>query len=149
MASLDDLRSLAARDHGLATISVSRSDGSVHSSVINAGVTEHPVTGEEVVAAVLRGPSWKLARLRETQRCTLLFRAGWQWASIDGPVDIIGPVDHVAGFEPADVPALLRSVFAAAGGTHDDWDEYDRVMAQDGRTAIFIHPERLQGAMPG
>ena len=143
MATIEDVEKLASGDHGLVTISVSRADGSVHSSVVNAGVMDHPVTGERVVATVLRGPSWKLKRLRSTKRCTVLFRVGWNWASVDGPVDIIGPVDGFDGFEGS-VPQLLRDVFTAAGGTHDDWDEYDRVMAEDGRTAVFITPERIQ-----
>jgi len=145
MASLSDLEELSTGEHGLVTISVARADGSVHSSVVNAGVMDHPVTGERVVAAVLIGSSWKLRRIRETGRCTLLFRVGWNWASVDGPVDIIGPEDSFDGFSPVDLPMLLRDVFQAAGGTHDNWDEYDRVMAEDGRTAIFITPERIQG----
>ena len=51
--------------------------------------------------------------------------------------------DGFDGFD-ASVPQLLRDVFTAAGGTHADWDEYDRVMAEDGRTAVFITPERIQ-----
>ena len=38
---------------------------------------------------------------------------------------------------------LLRAVFAAAGGTHDDWDTYDQVMATEGRTAVLIEPRRV------
>jgi hypothetical protein len=41
------------------------------------------------------------------------------------------------------VPELLRKVFQAAGGTHDDWDEYDRVMAADRRAAVLVTPERV------
>lgn len=145
MATLDDIERLAIGEHGLVTISVARADGSVHSSVVNAGVMEHPVSGERVVATVLGGSSWKLRRLRETRRCTVLFRVGWDWASVDGPVDIIGPSDTMDGFDNAEVPTLLRTVFSAAGGTHDDWDEYDRVMAEGGRTAVFLSPERVQG----
>lgn len=145
MADLSSLRRLSAGDSGLATISVARSDGSVHSSVINAGVTTHPVTGADVVAAVLRGPSWKLRRIRSTGTATVLFRVGWEWASAEGPVTLIGPEDTTDGFDPAGVPQLLREVFSAAGGTHDDWDEYDRVMAEDGRTALFIELARIQG----
>lgn len=40
-------------------------------------------------------------------------------------------------------PQLLRDIFAAAGGTHDDWDEYDRVMASENRVAVFVTPERV------
>jgi len=36
-------------------------------------------------------------------------------------------------------------VFVAAGGTHDDWDEYDRVMAAERRTAVFVHADRISG----
>jgi len=38
---------------------------------------------------------------------------------------------------------LLRAVFTAAGGTHDDWDTYDRVMAAEGRTAVLVEPRRV------
>jgi len=41
------------------------------------------------------------------------------------------------------VPQLLRDVFSAAGGTHDDWDEYDRVMADEDRLAVLVRPERV------
>ena len=145
MADFGDLERLAPGDQGLVTFSISRPDGSVHSSVVNAGVMVHPVSGERVVATVLRGPSWKLRRVREHRRCTILFRVGWDWASVDGDADLIGPADSFPGFEAADVPQLLRDVFTAAGGTHDDWDEYDRVMAEDGRTAVFVNPVRIQG----
>ncbi len=148
MASIEDVRDLVAGDHGLATISVVRDDGTIHSSVINAGVISHPTTGELVVAAVVRGSSWKLRRLRQTQRCTLVFRVGWQWISVDGPVDISGPEDHLAGVASHQVPKLLRDVFVAAGGSHDDWAEYDRVMAEDRRTAVLITAERIQSPRP-
>ena len=64
---------------------------------------------------------------------------------MDGTADLIGPADSFPEFEPEAVPQLLRDVFTAAGGTHDDWDEYDRVMAEDGRTAVFINAVRIQG----
>jgi hypothetical protein len=38
---------------------------------------------------------------------------------------------------------LLRDVFTAAGGTHDDWPTYDRVMAEERRAAVMIAPERV------
>jgi len=33
-------------------------------------------------------------------------------------------------------------VFTACGGTHDDWNEYDRVMAEQ-RTAVLVTPTRI------
>ena len=47
------------------------------------------------------------------------------------------------------VPALLRDVFHAAGGAHDDLDAYDRAMATERRTAVLIRPERFATNPPG
>ena len=41
------------------------------------------------------------------------------------------------------LPALLRAVFTAAGGTHDNWDEYDRAMKDERRTIVFVSAERV------
>ena len=41
------------------------------------------------------------------------------------------------------VRLLLRAVFTAAGGTHDNWDEYDRVMAEQRRTVVLVAPTRV------
>jgi hypothetical protein len=38
---------------------------------------------------------------------------------------------------------LRREVFTAAGGTHDDWDEYDRVMAAEKRAVVLVTPTRI------
>jgi hypothetical protein len=37
---------------------------------------------------------------------------------------------------------LLREIFTAAGGEHDDFDAYDRVMADERRVAVLVRPER-------
>jgi len=44
---------------------------------------------------------------------------------------------------------LLRDIFTAAGGTHDDWDEYDRVMANERRVAVLVERERTYGVSYG
>jgi len=72
-----------------------------------------------------------------------VFRVGWEWVAVEGTVELAGPDDPLTGFDPDAVPELLRDVFAAAGGTHDDWDEYDRVMAAERRTAVLVRPERV------
>ncbi len=38
---------------------------------------------------------------------------------------------------------LRRAVFTAAGGEHDDWDTYDRVMAEQRRTVVLVKPDRV------
>jgi PPOX class probable F420-dependent enzyme len=141
---LDKVRRLAAGEHGLAIVSTTRADGTVHSSLVNAGVLDdNPLGGGPVVAAVIRGDARKLGYLRATGQATLTFRVSWDWVSVDGPVRIIGPDDQADGFDPAGLPALLRAVFTAAGGTHDDWAEYDRVMAAERRAAVLLTPRRI------
>ena len=142
---MEDVRAFAAADQGLAVVSFGRPDRSVHSSLVNAGVMAHPVAREEVVALVVRGSSVKLRHWRRAPRATVVFRAGWSWVGVEGATTIIGPDDRFDGFDPSAVPRLLRDVFIAAGGSHEDWDEYDRVMAAERRTAVFVHPTRITG----
>jgi PPOX class probable F420-dependent enzyme len=143
MPDLDTVRRLVDREHGLAVVATTRSDGSVHASVVNAGVLDHPLTGEPVVGLVAAGEALKVRLLRASGRASVTFRVGWEWAAVEGPVHLIGPDDEIDGFSPADVPALLRDVFTAAGGTHDDWAEYDRVMAAERRVAVLVQPARI------
>jgi PPOX class probable F420-dependent enzyme len=145
MADLDAFSSLVPDDHGLVTVSTARADGTIQSSVVNAGVIDHPVTGLPVVAFVAAGTARRLVNLRARPRATVVIRAGWRWAGVEGPTELIGPDDPYDGFDAERVRVLLREIFTAAGGTHDDWDEYDRVMADDRRVAVFVSPERTYG----
>lgn len=130
-------------DHGLCVLSTVRRDGSIQSSVINAGVMRHPQTGEPTVALVAAGGTRKLDHLRADPRATIVVRAGWQWATVEGTAEIIGPDDPHPGVESEALRLLLRNIFQAAGGTHDDWDTYDRVMAEERRAAVLITPRRV------
>lgn len=142
---LERVRELASADRGLAVVATTRGDGSVQASVVNAGVMPHPVTGDPVAALVALGGSMKLHHLRVRPRATLVLRSGWEWVAVEGSAELAGPDDPLDGVDPNQVPQLLRDVFTAAGGTHDDWDEYDRVMAEERRTAVLIRPERVYG----
>ena len=140
---LDDFRERAAGEHFLVVVSTTRADGSIQSSVVNAGVMDHPVHGTPVVGLVAAGGSVKLANLRVRPRMTVTVRAGWRWTTVEGSTEIAGPDDPLTGV--ADVPALLREVFVAAGGTHDDWIEYDATMARERRAAVLVTPSRIYG----
>ena len=98
----------------------------------------------DVNAVLYQDDAKKLRYLRGGRAC-VTFRSGWEWAAVEGPTRLIGPDDPAEGFDPAGVPKLLRDVFAAAGGTHDDWDEYDRVMAKERRVAVLVAPVRITG----
>ncbi len=142
---LGRVRALVAGERGLAVVSTLRSDGSVHSAVVNAGVTTHPVTGEEVVGYVALGSALKLRHLRARPRATVTWRVGFRWQTVEGAVTLIGPDDPLEGVDPADLPQLLRDVYLSTGATHDDWPTYDRVMAEERRCIVLVRPERVYG----
>lgn len=148
MANIEDFKKLVAGDHGLVVVSVTRNDGTISSSVVNAGVLPHPVTGEAVVGMVVRGGTKKLAYWRERPYANVVIRSGWQWAAAEGRVDLIGPDDPAPAVDADRLRLLLREIFTAAGGTHEDFGTYDRVMREERRTAVFVHPARVY-ANPG
>lgn len=134
---------LVAQDHGLCVVSTLRANGTIQASVVNAGVFEHPLTGLSTVALVARGGSRKLANLRARPQATVVVRAGWEWTAAEGTVELIGPDDPREGIDAEGLRVLLRDIFIAAGGTHNDWNEYDRVMAEERRTAVLVSPTRV------
>jgi len=140
---LSPFAELVALDHGLCVLSTLRRDGSVQASVVNAGVSQHPLTAASVVGLVAAGGSRKLHHLRADPRATIVVRAGWRWATVEGSAELFGPDDPVRGVDREALRMLRRDVFRAAGGTHDDWDGYDRVMAEERRAAVLITPDRV------
>jgi PPOX class probable F420-dependent enzyme len=143
MTTLDDAVALASAESGLAVVSTLRADGTIQASLVNAGVLPHPSTGEPTLAFVTYGKV-KLANLRVRPQLAVTFRNGWQWATVEGNAELAGPDDSQPWLtEPEQLRLLLREVFTAAGGTHDDWDEYDRVMAEQRRTVILVAPSRV------
>lgn len=145
MTDLADFTRLTAGDHGLCVVSTLRADNTIQSSLVNAGVLPHPDTGAEVIGMVVRGGTRKLDNLRLRPRMTVVVRVGWEWAAAEGPVIVVGPDDPVPGFDTERLRILLRDVFGAAGGTHEDWDEYDRVMATERRAVVLVVPDRVYG----
>lgn len=145
MSDLEAFAKLVPLDHGLGVVSTARANGTIQSSVVNAGVIDHPVAGRPVVAFVAAGSSRRLTNLRARPRTTVVIRAGWQWACVEGPVQLAGPDDPLEGIESEGLRLLLREIFVVAGGTHEDWDDYDRVMANERRVAVLVEPERTYG----
>ena len=143
MTDLATFAELVPLDHGLVVVNTLRPDGGIQSSVVNAGVLEHPRDGDQVVGLVAMGGSQKLRNLRADPRITVVVRAGWQWATVEGTAEIIGPDDPAPGVDAERLRLLLREVFSAAGGTHDDWDAYDAEMVAQGRSAVLVTPTRV------
>ncbi len=143
MTTLRDAVALAAAESGLAVVSTVRADGTVQASLVNVGLLPHPATGQQVLAFTTYGKV-KLANLRARPQLAITFRNGWQWATVEGRAELAGPDDAQTWLADADqLRRLLRDVFSAAGGTHDNWDEYDRVMARERRAVALIAPTRV------
>jgi hypothetical protein len=141
-ADLELVRQLSVAANHLAVCSVSRRDGSVHASLVNAGVINDPFTAEPSVGVVVAGASVKLRHFRRAGRATVVFQAGYQWVAVEGAVNIAGPDDlELTG--AATVPRLVREIFVAAGGDHDNWAAFDRVMADERRAAVYIRADRI------
>jgi len=143
MIEITRFADLVPRDHGLAVIALALPDGTVHASVASAGVLSHPVTGIPVVGIVAGRGSRKLAYLRTRPRATVVLRVGWQWSAVEGPVELAGPDDRLDGINAERLRLLLREIFTAAGGRHDDFDAYDRAMAAERRAAVLVTPAHV------
>jgi PPOX class probable F420-dependent enzyme len=143
MTTLRDAVALAAAENGLAVVSTVRADATVQASLVNVGLFPHPATGEPALGFTTYGKV-KLANLRARPQLAITFRNGWQWATVEGRAELAGPDDAQPWLKDADqLRLLLREVFTAAGGTHDNWDEYDRVMAKERRAVVLIAPTRV------
>ena len=142
MTTLDDAVALASDESGLALVSTLRADGTIQASLVNAGKMLASGDRSRRLAFVTYGRV-KLANLRARPQLAVTFRKGWQWATVEGDAELAGPDDPQPWLTDADqLRLLLREVFTAAGGTHDDWDEYDRVMVEQRRTVVLVrtHP---------
>ena len=62
---------------------------------------------------------------------------------MEGRAELCGPDDPHPRMDAEALRLFLRQVFLAAGGTHDDWDEYDRTMSEQHRTAVLVTPSRV------
>jgi PPOX class probable F420-dependent enzyme len=141
--TLAAFEALVPLDHGLTVVVTRRRDHTPHATVVNAGVVEHPVSGGRVVAFVAAGGTRKLAHLRADPTITVVVRAGWQWTAVEGQAELVGPDDAHPAVDAERLLVLLREIFTAAGGSHDDWDTYDMVMRDERRTAVLLAATRV------
>jgi PPOX class probable F420-dependent enzyme len=126
---------LSRSDSGLAIVSTLRADHTIQSSLVNTGIV-----GDRL-AFVTYGQV-KLANLRARPQLSVAFRNGWKYATVEGRAEIAGPGD----LDPEKLRLLLREIFTAAGGTHDNWAEYDRTMLEQQRAAVLVTPSRIYGS---
>lgn len=130
--ALDFLR----QEHASVVTTIGKSGGA-QSTIVRAG----PYEGK--MAVVVRGDTMKLRNLERDARCTVLtVQPDWRKSvTVEGTAELHGPSDT----DPEVLRLLLRAAFVAAGGTHDDWDEYDRVMKEQARVVVLVTPVRVYG----
>jgi PPOX class probable F420-dependent enzyme len=143
MTDLARFEELVPLDHGLCVVVTRRADQTPHTTVVNVGVLPHPASGDRVVAFVAAGGTRKLIHLRADPTIAVVVRAGWQWTAVEGHAQLIGPDDPHPGIDDERLRLLLREIFTAAGGTHDDWEAYDQAMRDERRTAVLVTPRRV------
>jgi PPOX class probable F420-dependent enzyme len=135
MTDLADFAHVAGGDHNFCVVATTRADGTVQASIVSAGVM-----GDAVVF-VARGDAQKLTHLRARPATTVVASHGGGWATVEGTATLIGPDD--GDLDPEALRVLLRDAFKAAGGDHDDWDTYDRVMRDERRVVVLVEPTRV------
>ena len=145
MSDIEIFSNYLSEETGLVTVSTTQVDGKVLSSVVNCGMIEHPLTGATCVAFVSGSRAARLEHIDRGSQVTITARRGWAWSSVTGPADLIRPEQVPESIDKEQMRLLLREVFHAAGGVHDDLEEYDRAMAQEGRVVVCVTPERVLG----
>ncbi len=136
MASLEDLRGLLEQSR-VVVFTTFRRDGMPQQSLVTVGELNGGL------AFTTRSRNAKALNLARDVRCAMMLVSPdrRRFAVLDGEAEVLGPHN-------LDAEALrlkLREVFTAAGGTHDDWDAYDRAMVEQGRVAITLRPSRIVG----
>ena len=145
MSDIEIFSNYLLEETGLVTVSTTQVDGRVLSSVVNCGMIEHPLTGDTCVAFVSGSKAARLKHIDRGSQVTITARRGWAWSSVTGPADLIRPEQVPESIDKEQMRLLLREVFHAAGGVHDDLEEYDRAMAQERRVVVCVTPERVLG----
>ena len=145
MYDINKVKNFLAQETGLSTISTIQVDGRVLSSVVNCGVVAHPLDGVPHIALVSGSRAARLKHIRRGSQVTIAVRRGWEWLSVTGAAQLIGPLDLPTGIAAETLRLLLRDIFEAAGGSHDDFDAYDRAMFEEKRVAVLVAAERIIG----
>ena len=135
MATLDDLDGLLARNN-VVVFTTFRRDGMPQQSLVTVGKMDGGL------AFTTRSRNAKAYNLARDPRCAIMLVRpdNRGFAVLDGTAE-------VQGAHNTDADALrlrLREVYrVAAGKEHPDWDEYDRVMLEEGRVTVLLRPDRI------
>lgn len=137
MPALDDLDRLLEQN-SVVVFTTFRRDGMPQQSLVTVGKLDGGL------AFTTRSVNAKARNLARDPRCAMMLVSPDRraFAALDGKAE-------TQGAENTDAETLrlrLREVYrVAAGKEHPDWDEYDRVMVDQGRVAVLMRPDRIVG----
>lgn len=137
MPTLDDVAAML-KQQPYAVVSTIRPSGTVQSTLVNVGIYG---TG---VGFTTVGQSRKEFNLKRNPACTVTIHHGPYWITLEGKARLYS-WDNT---EPETMRQLLRALYVVAGGTHDDWEAYDRVIREERRAAVVVEPERIYVRQP-
>ena len=115
-----------------------RRNGAAQVSIVTCGAYE------DGVAFTTTGDRAKLHNLRRDPRCSLLVsHPDWRpFVVLEGSARVLSP----GTTDTEELRQALRGVYRAASGQdHPNWEEYDRAMVQDRRSAIIVVPDHIYG----
>ncbi len=137
MPTLRDVAAMLQRQP-YAVVSTLRPSGTVQSTLVNVGLYA------DGVAFTTVGRSQKEYNLRRNPACTVTIHDGPYWITVEGKARLY-TWDTT---EPDTMQRVLREIYVVAGGTHADWDTYDRVVRAERRAAVVVVPERIYVRRP-
>ncbi len=133
----DKIRDFVSKNHN-AVLGTFRENGAIQMSIISCGAYR------DGVAFTTVGSAAKLANLRRNPKCTLLLSQAdwWNYMVLEGKAKLLSPENT----DPEELRIALQEVYRAVAMTdHPDWDDYDRAMREDRRSAIIVAPEHSYG----
>lgn len=135
MTTLEDLDGLLGQNN-VVVFTTFRRDGMPQQSLVTVGKMDGGL------AFTTRSRNAKAYNLARDPRCAIMLVKpdNRGFAVLDGKAEVQGP--HNSDAES--LRLRLREVYrVAAGKEHPDWNEYDRVMLEEGRVTILLRPDRI------
>ena len=137
MPDIDQLDGLLSQSN-VVVFTTFRRDGMPQQSLVTVGKLDGGI------AFTTRMRNAKAHNLARDPRCAMMIASPDRrlFAVLDGTAELTTSNNTSAD----DLRLRLRDVYRAArGAEHPDWDEYDRVMLEQGRFVIILRPDRIVG----
>ncbi len=135
---LDDNLKKFVSENRRGVLTTFRRDSSAQMSIITCGPYQNGVAFSTTEDRA------KLRNLRRTPRCTLLVaREDWSaYIVLQGAAQVLS-ADNT---DPEALRLALRDIYRTAAATeHPNWEEYDRAMQEQKRSAIIVVAEHVYG----